>query len=504
MKKYLFYYGTCFNQGFMGALLDQAIYLAGDKNNKVAFAFCGGVNEICDFNREGSKSVCSVCKFFTKRILRKYDIDSVSLSEYMPNGTQDPICDLLEYNNVDELLAKKYRGVHIGMSIMSSYISITRNMYPLIDSVSRKFFDVHLLQNIRFVDAFYALVDEYQPDEIWGYNGRYECDRPVYDVSRQLRLNFRLIEDVVRDGISHRIIYENHLPHDIKMRTEQRKFCWEHYKMSEEEKIALGKSFYEKRRNGVFSGDKKIYIADQNEGECPTMDPKKKNIAIMNSSEDEFTAVGNEWDKLKLFKNQYEGIIFLLENAPQNTHFYLRIHPNLKDIKYSYHTRLLSLDKKYNNVTVIPGNSTVSTYALMENSDAIVCFGSTMGIEASYWGKTSILIGPSFYYYDNVSYIPKSKDEVVNYIKEIPKPLYNDNILKYGAFVLDMSPIYSNPHSLDWVSHERRFCGVDYYYTNYFNLFVSPQLTSFVMGSLRVLLGKFRRFTYPLKEDANW
>ena len=504
MKTYLFYYGSCFNQGFLGALLDEAISLAKDKSNKVIFAYCGGVNEICDFNRQGSKPVCKVCQFFTKKIITKYGIDCVSLNKYSDTDNTLPDSSLLDYKNVDDFMAKEYRGVKIGMSIMSSYISITRNMYPLFNTESRPFFDAHLLQNVRFVDAFYSLVEDFKPDEIWGYNGRYECDRPVYDVSKSLGINFKLIEDIVRNGVSHRIIYNNNLPHAILMRKNQRNYCWDNYKMSEEDKIALGKSFYEKRRHGFFSGDKKIYIKNQKEGEVPPMDSNKKNIAIMNSSEDEFTAVGNEWEQLKIFKTQYEGIVFLLENAPKNIHFYLRIHPNLKDIKYSYHTRLLTLENKYNNVTVIPGNSSVSTYALMEHSDAIVCFGSTMGIESSYWGKTSILLGPCFYYYDEVAYTPKSKEEVLKLLKDIPKPLYNDNIIKFGAFVLDMSPIYSDPHTLDWISHEKSFLGVDYYYTNYCNIIFSPHITAFIIGCLRVVLGKFKRYVYPLAEDKNW
>ena len=59
MKKYLFYYGTCFNQTFLGALMDEAIHLAKDNNNKVLFAYCGGIKSLCDFNRKGSRPICS-------------------------------------------------------------------------------------------------------------------------------------------------------------------------------------------------------------------------------------------------------------------------------------------------------------------------------------------------------------------------------------------------------------------------------------------------------------
>ena len=76
MKKYLFYYGTCFNQTFLGALMDEAIHLAKDNNNKVLFAYCGGINEICDFNRQGSRPVCKICKYL--------NCDFGDIMEYIP------------------------------------------------------------------------------------------------------------------------------------------------------------------------------------------------------------------------------------------------------------------------------------------------------------------------------------------------------------------------------------------------------------------------------------
>ena len=54
---------------------------------------------------------------------------------------------------------------------------------------------------------------------------------------------------------------------------------------------------------------------------------------------------------------------------------------------YKYHTDLLKLGEKYPNMTVIPGGSSLSTYALIDRADVVVVWGSTTGAEAVYHGK---------------------------------------------------------------------------------------------------------------------
>ncbi len=495
-KKYLFYFGSCFGQKFMGQLLDKAMSLAIDKNNKVLFAYCGGINELCTHNLRGSKPMCRLCYSCTKAILKKYNIESVALYDYKSDNTVT-----FEYSSSDELKQITYRDVCIGLSIMSCYISLTRNMNPSLNGDNRKYFDAHLQQNVRFVDALYRLIEDYRPNEIIGYNGRFEDDRPAYDIAIKLKIPISLVEDVVVDGQSHRIFYQNNLPHSIEGNRKLREYCWSNYHLELEEKISLGKSFFEKRRSGLPSGDK-IYIGSQKADLVPKFDKTKINVAIMNSSEDEFASVGGEWEKLKLFHTQYEGIIFLLENASKDVHFYLRIHPNLKDVPYSYHTKLLRLSEKYDNITVIPGDSPMSTYGIMDNVDIVVSFGSTMGIESSFWGKPSIVLGPCHYYGDKVAYTPKSKEEILTLLRKDLSPLYNDNLVKFGAYILDKSPLYDDAKFLDWNVHQKSFLGYKYYYTNFFNLCISPKLTAFLLGCVRFLQNIFNRYDIPVEENT--
>ena len=165
--------------------------------------------------------------------------------------------------------------------------------------------------------------------------------------------------------------------------------------MNEREKI--GAAFYEERLHGKEQAWVS-FVKDQQQNLLPTdWNPNKQNIAIFNTSEDEYESIGTEW-KNELYENQAVGLEKILIDFESNDafHFYLRIHPNLKGLNNRQIRDAYAL-KKYSNLTIIDSESPVSTYTLMMRCNKTITFGSSTGIEAVYWGKVSILLGKSFY-----------------------------------------------------------------------------------------------------------
>jgi capsule polysaccharide modification protein KpsS len=162
--------------------------------------------------------------------------------------------------------------------------------------------------------------------------------------------------------------------------------------------------------------------------------PLKHNIAIFNTSEDEYESIGPEW-KNYLYPTQAEGIKKILESfiADDKYHFYLRIHPNLKGLYNKQLTDAYAL-KQYNNLTIIDADSPVSTYTLMMTCGKTITFGSSTGIEATYWGKPSILLGKSFYYNLDVAFKPNNHEETIALIATDLKHKNKSDTLKYGYY----------------------------------------------------------------------
>jgi hypothetical protein len=341
-----------------------------------------------------------------------------------------------KYNSLKELNRVVYRDFEIGYGVSSYYISLTRNLNPRITSRLKRILDNWLEISMTHADiASNMITSEY--DCVYVINGRLFDSKPYQEIAFARRKHVILGESCISiDGRIVRMLFDNVRVHSVSGNSDNIKHFWDSSKLSVEERRSIASSFYEKRAKAIKTNDK-VYISGQKQGVLPDdWDASKINIAIFNSSEDEFAAIGGEFEKNNLFGSQLEGIKFLLENVKDNSiHFYLRIHPNLMNIHYKYHTDLYKLPEQYSNVTVIPGNSPVSSYSLMESCDRLITFGSTMGVEAAYAGKEAMVMRPCFYYYLDVNYVPKNKEDVLDFVygRIGYKPSHED-ALKYSYY----------------------------------------------------------------------
>ena len=83
----------------------------------------------------------------------------------------------------------------------------------------------------------------------------------------------------------------------------------------------------------------------------------------------------------------------------------------------------------------------------MEQSETVITFGSTVGVEACYWGKPSILLGMALYQGLDCCYIPSSHEDVINWLREekLPAKLKNGALL-YGNWELNRGYKFKHFH----------------------------------------------------------
>ncbi|MEM4235387.1 MAG: hypothetical protein QXU75_09635, partial [Candidatus Methanomethylicaceae archaeon] len=123
-----------------------------------------------------------------------------------------------------------------------------------------------------------------------------------------------------------------------------------------------------------------------------------------------------------------------------NIHFYVRCHPNMLDSQASI---FQSLENDF--VTVIKPKDKVSTYTLLQNCAAVLTFGSTVGIEAVYYGVPSILIaGKAMYEKLGGTYQPKSHEELVSMLMSDLLPMDKTPAYKYGYYMKTYGILYKH------------------------------------------------------------
>lgn len=468
----------------MGVILEKVLE---DKNegHEVVFSYCHEVLSSCDFNINGNQGFCNLCQYMYKTIKRDY-LKGVKVVPIRKKKGGD-LSGKFVFTRLEDLRRIQYRDVNIGMSLLSYYISYTREMEGPMSEEQHKYFDRLLVELKDLVDIVYDLIEKEAPDTIAVYNARLYENRLFYDISMLKGISFECLE-VVGGPLWHedkfyRTQFDNGLPHNIHNYQMQMEKVWDDTSRSLDEKMEIGSSFYYKRRTGQPAADI-IFTKNMVENLLPEdYDKTKKNIVIFNSSDDEKAALGGEWEEGKLFKTQYEAIDFVAQHVPDNAHVYLRIHPNLSKIKYSYHTDLYKL-KKHKNLTIIEPTSPISSYALMDIADQVVVFGSAMGVEGCFWGKPVLLLWKALYSELDTCYVPKTQDELITMLHSDLCPKDKVNAIKYGLFNLDRKVRVLEDKYIDFNYKKKVLLGKSFQILDYMRICGSRTLFDIIKNRL--------------------
>lgn len=465
--KVLFLVTSVFNPLQFGVLLDEAEIMYREGHD-VYFSYCAKTIQCCTNNMTGKKSNCDLCSWSSRHALKNLSkgIKRIKISDYVSNKENEFV---KEYHSMDEVKAVEYKNVKIGYGVLSSYLSYTRNNEPVFDKEFNSYINGLLYQSSLITDAIEAMIDEVKPDQICIFNGRFFEHRPMLEIPMSQGVNVKNYEVV--GGYNeeyYKISFENCLPHNIEKYNRSVVDLWDDASITLEKKIEIGSQFYYNRRNGIPAGDK-VYIKSQETGLLPDgWDDSKRNFVIFNSSEDERLAVGDEFQSLDFFPSQLVGIKTILTMLKDNPdiHVYLRIHPNLSNIKYSYHTDLLKLDKEFPNITVIPGSSKISTYEMMEKAEKVIVFGSTMGLESSFWKKPVINLAGCGYATSGICYMPKTLEELKSLLYDKLEALDNLYALQFGYFKMHRDETkryrFVNYHDRTFKFRNRDLCLINY------------------------------------------
>ena len=413
-----------------------------------------------------------------------------------------------EYSDNESIKKLEYRHVFIGHGALANYVSLTRNATPRVDDGFRLYFDHQLNGLCAYVDCVEKVFDDVSPDVVSFVTGRNAEQRPFLDLAKHRNIRFRAAELAATpadSGVLHKVVFENSLPHDITLAGRLIEQVWREGGEADEEKREIGRSFYESRASGVkLNALDLTYTSRFKAGALPpNIDLSRKHLVIFNSSEDEYAAVGQGFDEYAVFPSQFDGIVALMDALKDSDYqVFLRIHPNLMGIDYPFHTDLYALEKRYGNLTVIPPDSPVSSYALLEVADKVVVFGSTIGLESAYRGKPTILLAGAFYYNLGVCYVPRSADEAIALVLDVGLPP-KDNVLgavKCGYYILRQYTLgrpFEHVDIRNLALRPRRIFGSRARYGAYMKLWGSRRAMAYVLKKSLHLARKL--FGNPLK-----
>ncbi len=411
-----------------------------EAGHEVFILYCSESTKICKANYGKSALICKLCVHQTEKKLREFKTDDHCHIMSMDDLITPAIIDLaknqqFQYNNTEELKDLEYKGIDIGYAAFSTFVGVTRNVMPTYNEYLKTILDDMMRSSIRMIEAQNDYIDSINPDLVIFHNGRHSNLKSIYRLAEQKGIEMICTErQWTKEGEDVYDWFINEVPQTGKSKYDKMRYWWDHGLPNKRE---VSEAFFSNKKFGKFAGDK-IYTANQVQGQLPEgFDKTITNIAIFNSSEDEYCSISKEMDAGALFPSQYEALktIFDHYKGDKSIHFYLRIHPNLDEVPFKSHTDLYKLE--YDNVSIFPPESPVSSYALMDNCDKIMVFVSSMGLESTYWGKPVIALNEYYYSFMNIVHTPKSKDELFQMIDNPDLPnLKNDECLKAAYYFL--------------------------------------------------------------------
>lgn len=162
------------------------------------------------------------------------------------------------------------------------------------------------------------------------------------------------------------------------------------------ERDSLGSSWFLERTQHVDPRNTP-YVESQERGVGIERPAKSTLVVFFSSSGDEISELDLDWGDY--FHGQPQALKALADVCRQRPDCFLvvRSHPH-KRMKPPRDVEdwLAAVDEADPDLHLDP-NSPVDSYALMQQADLIVTYGSTTGVEAAFAGKAVIVMGPSAY-----------------------------------------------------------------------------------------------------------
>ncbi|MBC7428138.1 MAG: hypothetical protein H7336_05975 [Bacteriovorax sp.] len=397
------------------------------KGNKVSILPCKAklINSCTELARD--PDLCIVCKsrFNIGVKLLPQEVEILSWRNLSPRKDYN-----FDFKSLNDFNNFKYKEIEVGQFIISTFISIYRE--PKLDFNKHKIkLEKSLNEIIDLIDDFLVSVDLSQFDECYLFNGRFSI---LYPILKLFQLHDKKF--YVHEGAGPLGYYSLSLgtyPHDLDYKKIE---ILETCKTGSAQDVEqIGQEWYYERRGRSKDESLPSFLSDQVKELLPdNFDTSKRNISIFVSSEDEFVSI-NGWEN-PYFLNQNDGIKYILQNLDhEQFKVYIRVHPCLKNIYNSQTEGLLLLKDEFKNAYFIDADAAIDTYALLEKSEKIISFGSTLGIEATFWRIPSLLAGRALYEGLNVCYVPKSKEDLISLINSNLLPRDKSGCLEFAYWL---------------------------------------------------------------------
>ena len=332
-------------------------------------------------------------------------------------------CDQVGIDSISSLREFRLGGARLGLGTLSSLIFRLGDSDPDF-AASRPLIDRLLTSAYQAFELTREVIQRYRPARVLVFNGRFACVKAISEAARTEEVEVWYHESVS----SHERYFSAPRPvHSARTTRAHLHSSWE---SAGDNREAIAQSFFSPDRTGldlIEIGYRDTQVAGHS---VPATG--RRRIVYFASSIDEYAAVEDGLDH-PLFASQHLAVAWLAAwvRERSDVELIIRVHPRMRRLSAREHRWWNSHTAE--NVTTLNADNPVDSYALARSADRVVTYHSTMGAEATYLGKVSILVGDADYRGLDCVYEPGSLPELESMLVDdslLPKP--RENCLPFG------------------------------------------------------------------------
>jgi hypothetical protein len=314
-------------------------------------------------------------------------------------------------------------------------ISLLRESTPKVEDHTKLFNNLKKTFQLTY-DAAYATLAEVTPSRVYIYNGRFLQERAVWEVCKALSIPVTFFERFNPNWINRYFLFEKPTHSPSYRSSIMQEFGMNLHESNRTSFYEISTKWFEDRILGITQNFTKNQKSE--------LTPTRPYLVFFHSSEDEL--ITTDLSSVN-WKSQIEALNSLIEvmNKIGAYDLVIRMHPNLM-YKSKREIRIWEEFGKHvakNNTWIhyISPKHPANSYKLIENSLGVITVGSTIGVEAAYLDKKSILIGRAFHEDMGITQNPRGQ---VDLAESILNELTNEELastktsaLRYASFHSD-------------------------------------------------------------------
>lgn len=397
-------------------VLARAADLAKTKKDELIVSYCTGAVKGCVANPFGFNSVCAEC----------VRVCALALDDLLPEVKRD-------YFENTVAIERCKPGLHAIDGARSTTLTFYRQDPRKINIKARSALILPFVnrQFEKYGEAVYqyarTLINRTGSHRIEYFNGRIVPTMSLRQAAVDEGCEYCAIE--VSGNNRTFFLAHNASVHDLDFL----KCRLAKYKLNHKRRD-LGIRFFQDRRSGLKTNDKS-YTSRQISGVLE-FEEGKNIVSVFLSSTDEFLVFGDQW--FTDSSRDPAGFIQRLRaRLPSDYEVIVRMHPNQDGDRTGEATIIRKALDRIPGVTVIRPLDKHSSYQLLDQSCVVVTFGSTIGLEATFWGKPSLLVGRCAWEDAGIAIVAASADDAAEKIMAGIEASSSEAAVRVGAYLMD-------------------------------------------------------------------